>query len=363
MQDVEIEKQTRITCIDGAKGIAMFMVMVSHLANLPYALTASYVALFFFASGYTFHKKRPPLEVISKRAKQLLIPYVCGEAVCLAGQIASDVHGSGRVNIDMMIKALIGIATGRVSLYALNADVPENVYFWIWGIGPLWFLLAFFSTSILFYPLMKYVAKGRKQCIITCTMLVLLAVPCSYIKLSIPWYLDAVFSNTLLMIAGWLTAQLLTAKWYEQWNARRMLWMLIVGALYVGMCRLNPGVAMSISAYGEKGVFVFWGIAITGSLLYIATARILECVIPPCGKIAALLGRHTIGLFCSHMIFYKLFGKLDAILGATEYMDKHLLFSALLKASCASICWLVIWYTVQTLHIKLKNQRTKSIKV
>ena len=334
----------RITYIDAAKGLAMYLIMASHLATLPIFITASYVAVFFFISGFTFRPTKRPTEAIRKRAQQLLIPYIYAELFYLAWQVIGDIHRGGTFDKQVFFKAVVGILSGRVSLYNLNADIPGNIFFWIWETGPLWFLLAFFTTSVLFYPLMEYVIRGKKQCALACLALILLAVPCSHIIFQVPWYLDALFSNTLIMIAGWLTAQKLTFELFQQVSVKKILGVLNISFAYVLLCLLNPGMAMSISSYGKRGVFLFWGVAITGSLLYIWVARAIELFVPMLGRFFALLGRHTIGLFCSHLFFYKIFRKVDVVLGTAEWASAHSLFAAFIKAGGACVCWIILYY-------------------
>ena len=68
-------KKERINWIDQLKGFSIILVVYGH--NLPFVdiyIDSFRIPLFFFSAGF-FHPSLATLNIIKKRAKQILIPY------------------------------------------------------------------------------------------------------------------------------------------------------------------------------------------------------------------------------------------------------------------------------------------------
>lgn len=129
--NMESISKSRIPIIDALKGSAILLMIVNHVqldgAWLGSLIGVFHMPLFFLISGWLY-KSRSLKDTIKKNSGKILLPYL---VTCL------------------VIWAIIGLTTGNIewglSILWGNSKPLSNT---ITGIGPLWFLTAYFWTMI-----------------------------------------------------------------------------------------------------------------------------------------------------------------------------------------------------------------------
>lgn len=116
----------RDSSFDAAKGLGIYAVVLIHSINflgwenpvLSHLIVSFYMPVFFFISGYFgYSKKRSASEIITKRFKELVVPYL---------------------TVGLVMKVLVNLIfnTGFLNNYLLDESK-----------GGFWFLLVLFSSS------------------------------------------------------------------------------------------------------------------------------------------------------------------------------------------------------------------------
>ena len=131
----------RLSYMDIAKGFGILCVIAGHMGNeaINRFVFSFHMPLFFIISGYFLSQKHTPKEVLFKRCKKLLPPYIFTCFCILALSI---------------LKNLIGIVIGIKSIDNLVLDIVKWIYASLYGagsnhnypfliipIGAIWFLL------------------------------------------------------------------------------------------------------------------------------------------------------------------------------------------------------------------------------
>lgn len=143
--------KNRIGYLDVAKGIAIICVIIGHYDYRPLVqniIFSFHMPIFFLLSGY-FFKNISWIDLIKKKSKQLIIPYILTSFGVVFSSIIWDMCfnvNNVKLNILRWISA---------SLYG-SGNTYDTPYY-IPQIGAIWFLLAlFFSLLIL-----KFVIKHK----------------------------------------------------------------------------------------------------------------------------------------------------------------------------------------------------------
>lgn len=130
---------------DIVRGIGIILVVCGHIGVIRRFAYLFHVPLFFFTSGYFFNRNRSLFDVVAKAIKRYYIPFVLSELIfmlfhnCLAGIIGYEAFSFQDV------QRLIPVVLGFQNVCA--------------RLGQLWFLLALFSVSILYYVFVRIFSK------------------------------------------------------------------------------------------------------------------------------------------------------------------------------------------------------------
>ena len=292
----------RYQYLDVARGFGLLLVIISHSCGLSRFLINYYIPLFFVVSGYIYKEGRSYKENIEHKAKRLLIPYFGYSAVLLAVYVLM-----GRTLAETKASAF-GILYSRYCLYDTTV-VKDNVYLFTVANGAMWYLTAFFVTSLLFYRIAFFAASlvyhlvidrclsDRKFLIGTLIVLTAITMALADIPVLLPWSIDLACVGTIFMIAGTLLGR---AQFFEKkWNIPLIA---AVFVIYILTSCLDPGINMSIREYGIYGAFsvpFFIIVGLTGSLLCIWFGKLIENTAP--GRFIAYVGKNTIFLLAFHI--------------------------------------------------------------
>ncbi|MFR4128826.1 MAG: acyltransferase family protein [Roseburia inulinivorans] len=296
------DKKVKYRYLDVARGLALLLVMVSHAHGLNKFLIYYYIQVFFVISGYTYCKGRYNYkEIIQKKAKRLLIPYFGYSALLWI------FYAIIRRNGAMMLKSLFGIIYSRFCLYKTTLDI-ENVYLLDIANGAMWYLTAFFMTSLLFYLVADKCLSDWKACVVVVGILLTLTGLLNELHILLPWSIDIMGIATVLMLFG---AFLRKYDFFEQPFSVKKVGEIFI--LYMCTVELNGRLNMSIREYGRFGTLsipFFLIISMTGSILCIWFSKWIQNTV--IGSFLSCLGTHTIELMCIHMVILEVF---EVILG------------------------------------------------
>lgn len=286
----------RYQYLDIARGIGLLLVIISHSCGLSSYLINYYIPLFFVVSGYIYKEGRSYKENIGKKARRLLVPYFGYSAILLAfyallGRTVQETLHSGA-----------GVLYSRYCLYD-TSRYTDNVYLFTVANGAMWYLTAFFVTSLLYHALVDRCLKSRKFLFGTVVVLAAATMLLADIPVLLPWSIDLACVGTLFMLAGTFLGR---AEYFEK-KARPLSVLLIFGA-YVLLSYSNPGINMSVREYGKYQAFsvpLFILVGISGSMLCIWVGKLIQNNF--LGKFIGYIGKNTIVLLAFHILGLEIF--------------------------------------------------------
>ena len=279
----------RIGWIDVTKGIAILLVILGHsLVGLKINdyIFAFHMPVFFITSGILFRQKSIPA-VIKKNAQKLLIPYGITAVFVIIGRAASAYiqHWTPEIIKSLCINTAIG------SLFGFGVD-EVRWFFPVWRIGAIWFLLAFF-WSTLFMQLVFHATKQWQEW--QRAILVITVSTLSYIfgqYLWIPTNADIGGFAFLFVYAGYLFSKV------QIWEKKKLpvvCW-LLVAVVYV--CAAHIGGINMVIRYVPNYAAIPGALA--GSLLLIKLSTYMEHW-KKCAKILIWYGRNSMKILCVHL--------------------------------------------------------------
>lgn len=183
----------RITYIDTAKGLGIFIVTLGHIVpeilNVAPIIYCFWIPLFFTLSGIFFRDTESPKRFVLKKTRSLVIPF------------------TGWYIISYSVFGLLKILKGK-SLYEVF-----NRFFDVFTTNdilniPLWFLLALFWSNIFLY-FAKYILKSNRYTAIS--VLIISIVGINLYRFSIPnfLYIGSAMSNLPYLFFGYIIAPIL----------------------------------------------------------------------------------------------------------------------------------------------------------
>lgn len=199
MQNIEeIKSDSRIEWIDIAKGIGIICVVIGHIIVIIPRLTTLcemiylfHVPLFFFISGFLYKENPKQISYISKKIKQLVVPYF--SVFLFIAPIAIYIeHGSLNLS-DLLFylrKYIWGGEQLNIILYAVFI--------------PMWFLPSLFLTQVIY----NYIKNLFKDIMIHIIVLILYIInifqTLYWNDISLPFFLHTVTLSIPIYHLGYL---------------------------------------------------------------------------------------------------------------------------------------------------------------
>ena len=303
---------SRCLWIDAAKGIAIFLVMLSHssfwefcnlysphitgvalLRKLCVLATVSYMPLFYVLSGFTFKYRS---DILNQKFNRLLAPYIIWGLICLL--LTWCVVCMREHTILSFLRPACGLIYSRYSLFPLgNAD---NIFLFPSGAAPLWFLTSLFTSYVCFIAIHRY--QGFRLLLIV--SYIALTIALSFLPMLLPWSLDTAPAGALFIYIGYLLKE---KKFFSNHLWKLLFLLVIILPVYYYLITVNGGVNMSVRNYGKIPVLsplIFLILGILGSIVYCIFCIILER--SKLLSIFASLGRISLTILCSHVLIYGL---------------------------------------------------------
>lgn len=293
--------------IDAAKGIGILLVMFSHLVSgsaLWFAMPF-YVGLFFVLAGYTYTQRGTTGEFVAGKARRLLVPYLSFNVLCLALYY---------VLRPLEANDTLGVLYSRYCLYPIPHI--DNPIFLSCGNATTWFLTALFAALLLYRLLMSVSYRWQ----VTLTILYLAATfGSSLLPLLLPWSIDCAPLFALLIFAGyWLkeNKRVLLHRVQERQAWEKWVYGTLLVLLYLLLAWANGYVNLSVRIFG-RSLFLFFITCVAGSMLTLYLSRKIESTLV--GRGLALIGKHSLTLFCLFPLLYSLIDKLLNLGGLSLY--------------------------------------------
>lgn len=324
----------RLDFLDIAKGIGIIFVLYSHSCGFPVfgnAVTAFYMPLFFFISGYVYKTGRSAGENIKRKLKQLLIPYVGFTLLLYAEHIFLAIikHELTRENI---IMPLLGAIYSRGALYAEFSR--NDTFFFLISNNPMWFITAMAVSCVIFYLLVENFLANKKKRIIITVLLTGITIGFSYCPYLLPWSIDTAFAGALFMLLGAFLGQM---SYYSDENKSRFspVFVILAGLVYCVLTEIAKPINMSIRDYGYSGIVgAMWFLmaALTGTIIFLWLCRYIEKF--KFTRVFSMVGKHTYTIMALHFIFIK-------------YLEKsYYLFHMTFEYSRESVLYWVYWTVI-----------------
>ena len=293
----------RLDYVDVAKGMMILAVVLSHawFANsdilgdfLPFSMP-----VFFFLSGFTYKPGRSYGRNIGRRAIMLLVPYF---AFCSVLNLFFPVYAGLVKQISMMSYTYLP-KQGALWLAVLKADALNMLM-----CTPMWFLVALFTASLIFFALVERMRKSLKKTVIASVLLVVATVVIELVKTgTLVWFIDlAPYAAALMLIGAYCGEKKLYLKPGAKWIVIGLVLLAaaeVLNIVFPGSARTS--VVEYIGNGAWYGVLTAFVIAVTGCIGSLCIARLVDLV-PVINKVFRWLGRNSLWILCIHYCFIML---------------------------------------------------------
>ena len=351
----------RIECVDITKGLAIIVVVISHLvmvSSVSDVITRVFgglMGVFFMLSSYFYKPGKGYLFNVKKRFFQVVIPFlVYTFVVILLCYIYELIQGTNP-GFGEYLKAYWERLYDSTSLTQINLGPDTGRGGRPAGAGssimrmalvPSWFLHRMFFSELIFFAVADWALKNVKRA--AGTIFVLLSITVLYVQfvpVHLPLQLDTCFAIAAIMLFGSYMRKLDAATYIEThpWDKKKIIITSIFLVLYVlAAIFLHDffGRALIMGKFGTAGslsvyiwflcqVIFFYVMLLFGSLL--AHVGFLSATLK-------LVGRHTLMILLFHMFFGNVVGQI--LTWAFGYASKPTWISlvSVVLALCLSLC-------------------------
>ena len=323
----------RIECVDITKGLAIIVVVISHLvmvsglSDIITRIFGGLMGVFFMLSSYFYKPGKGYLFNVKKRFFQVVIPFlVYTFVVILLCYIYELIQGTNP-GFSEYLKAYWERLYDSTSLTQINlgpdtgmrgrpASAGSSIM--RMALVPAWFLHRMFFSELIFFAVADWALQNVRRA--AGTIFVLLSITVLYVQFSpvhLPLQLDSCFAIAAIMLFGSYMRKLDAATYIEThpWDKKKIILTSIFLVLYVlaaiflydffgrGLMMGKFGTAGSLSVYiwFLCQVIFFYVMLLFGSL--IAHVGFLSSGLK-------LVGRHTLIILLFHMFFGNVTGQI-----------------------------------------------------
>lgn len=284
----------RIKYIDIMRAIGIILVVFGHCIGTDNAIKkiiySFHMIIFFVISGLLLKIERKNIKEYGiKKFFQLIVPYFIWNFIYCG------------INKQTILLILYGT---RKSILAAN------------GLSSLWFLVAYFWTSIIIQLIIDFSFKFKKNniFIILCTVSLSLigfslSAICNF-KYNIPLEIDVALQMLFFVLLGYFIRNIIVYL-NKKINLRNVKItkfgiFIILTILTIFTAFLNKNVNYVIIADALYGSIVFIIPAILGTIAVIVISSLLESF-EKLSYYISIVGKNTIGILCTHKIFISMF--------------------------------------------------------
>lgn len=280
----------RIKWVDTFRAIMILCIAFGHAAKdgaLKQYVYSFHVAAFFFISGYLFRMSDLGFKQFAwKKFKSLMIPYYMFSIMSI------------------FVFAVLGsFASEKLGVAIKTVDIPFNIVGMLWANGqtgymkwnlPLWFIPCLFATTVVAYPIEKWISKCFRRKISaywvigTCAM-VLSVINYNVLHLyKLPFQLETLIFMMPFFALGLVYREV--SKKYDDSNPVLGVALIIVG--YLLGVYANTSVNYVSSSYGN--IAVFYLSAIISIAGYVCVSKLIL------SKALYYVGQNTLPILLMH---------------------------------------------------------------
>ena len=273
------QENTRIEYVDIFRAFGIILMVMGHIgygSKFDHFIHAFHMPMFFFVSGFLYKSSGISFgKYLIKKAKTLLLPYV--------------VFGTIHYLISSYLDRSFSLEPVKAFLLFPTEGIPIA--------GALWFLIALFFSSIIYFWVDKILHNGLKTIIIITIALTGQLVP-NFFGVSIPFALSAALVGVGLLHAGRIVRKyekkLISLEWYQ---------VLFLGIIISASIMLSGYINMRVERY-PRSFLVFWINAIAASVIGMNLARISKSILKDCflSKYIQSIGRNSIVYVCLNQL-------------------------------------------------------------
>lgn len=293
----------RIESIDIAKGIGILLMVMGHTGFgdvFDKLINTFHMPLFFFVSGYFYRpqKTKSFKEYLIHQINVLIIPYL---VFAVFYEILHYIF-TGDFSIQYFAKSLISSNHNRI-------DVA----------GALWFLLALFSSKII-YCLLEHKIKGLLNLTIVVTMISFAALTLRKFDIKFPLCIDTALSMLILIHSGYLLYVYREKRLLNRLSTLSPIVLVSLTILFFASGLFNDGVLVRRNKFGIEVLYFiscFCGIILTMNVSHILS-RQNNKILSKIKDIFSFWGRESIVFLLINELFLFIVSELFIVLGASR---------------------------------------------
>jgi fucose 4-O-acetylase-like acetyltransferase len=333
----------RIAFFDIAKGIGIICVILGHLGFGSRIFSTFHMPLFFLISGY-FYKYSKNKDFISKKAKQLLIPYlftgICIIILDFAKKFAEHLISGTKIILDYDILTLLyGSGYKTIEIFGIN----------IGAIGAIWFLLALFEALVI----INITNNIKFQPIIIVAIATVGYYSAKYIWL--PFSIQAGMLASLFVYIGMLVKKLNLSEKMNEKHINTILTLIAFSIWGLGIIfNVKISMVQNVLSHGIISIIV----AICGTYSVIQISKLIENIhIFKTDKLLKIIGENTLIILCFHLIELNIFPwHMIKLIIHNSYISKFMIvFLKILWLTLTTVCVYKIPILSKVFSIKKEN--------
>lgn len=293
-----MSSQKRIEYLDIFRGIGIFLMVMGHTdfgGVWSYFIHAFHMPMFFFISGYFYKEKSiSTLEILTKKIKTLLLPYI--------------IFGVFHFGIWYFIYYPDVNFQPLIDLFWVNTEDTLAIA------NALWFLTAIFSIEIIYHLLRNRIKDDRVLSVVVVVIVLIGNMSKYLISFRLPWALDAAFVG----IGFYHIAHMIHK--YDNRIIRRLLnlnvvWSIVVGLLTCVLIYINGYVNMRTQTYDI--IPLFWINALLAIFVGISLSKIIDGFLGNTRFVKYLkkVGKNSITYLCLNQMFILIFNTIFEYFG------------------------------------------------
>ena len=266
--------------VDISRGLSIYLIVLGHTGfSYLWLFSLFFVQVFFFISGFFLKDKKDILSFIMPKVKRILFPYV----------------------FFFIMYSLLCLLTNRHNINEIHIYDPDS-----FDNGPMWFLVALFTSYLMYYQFQKL--KNKLGDIMYVIGVISFFFFCYYKGLS--GYDDYTNWVKAGICFPFIVIGKICYNRIDRFGSNNTLQFalfvlsvlgLLVGHLYFGLSRVYWIRHLSI----PKNPIIFLISSFCGIYLLMIIGRLLGCV-SLISKLFSYLGRSSLYILCMHWPFIKL---------------------------------------------------------
>lgn len=265
---------------DVMKGITIILVILGHQSYVPddvkHIIFAFHMPLFFFISGYFYHKRR-----VLDDVSHLIVPYLFTGLLLLFWDVVDYLP---TVNIDILKRDVLKIFWGSGAFH--SAPLAGNKP----CIGAVWFLLALFWCKVIF-GVLESVFKNKWLLGVICVGISLVSIFLDKFVIYLPMSLFPGLAALVFYYVGYCLKDVKVLPWYIILSSIVFFIVIAVPVFnypFLSLVNCNYG-TYPMSVIGAFGGFV---------LIFFVSKWLCRNTI---GFILARVGQLTLPILCFHL--------------------------------------------------------------